>query len=250
MRRISMLLVLSTLFLIFTGCGGGGSKKSSDPPKSEKSIKADHSTLNIAAISKTELDAARALRMSLDHASVGGNILNGMNRLRDSNGERYSFSNWHWRNRGNDPGGDGKVDTFVEWVHNQYAQYDVFQMKYCYIDQDASFTYYRDAMLTLESTYPNKKFIWWTIPLMTEGDDNSLREAFNNQIRSYCSVNNKPLFDIADIESHDASGNPVTNGGFEALASEWASDNGHLNNNGGDRMARAMWWIMTQLAKE
>lgn len=133
-----MVLVLSTLFLIFTGCGGGGSKKSSEPPKSEKSIKADHSTLNIAAISKAELDAARLLRMSLDHASVGGNIKNAMLRLSDSDSERYSFPNWNWHSRGN-PGWKEKVDQFVEWVDAHHTEYDVFQMKYCYVDQAASF---------------------------------------------------------------------------------------------------------------
>ena len=59
--------------------------------------------------------------------------------------------------------------------------------------------------------------------------------------------NNLPLFDIADIESHRADGTPVTEGGKEALAGEWSSDGGHLNESGSARAAGAMWWLMAQI---
>jgi hypothetical protein len=243
-KQTSISIIILLIICVLSGCNGGSGNKGSGVTF----IKADHSHLNISDISQSDLDSARALRMSLDHASVGGNILGGMNALQTSDATRYTFSNWHWRNRGN-PGWQAKVDQFVTWVSSQQSN-DVFQMKLCYIDEGASFTYYRDKMQFLESTYPTKRFIWWTMPICTSGSDNSLRQTFNNLVRTYCAANNKPLFDIADIESHDSSGSTVKSEGFEAMAAEWSSDGGHLNAAGAARMAKAMWWIMVQLAKK
>jgi hypothetical protein len=250
---IRSICFLSTLTLVMPGCGdnsltSGTSSTTNQGGGTGSSFTADYTRIDPSSLSIDELNAARALRMSLEHASVGGNILDGMNALAASNSVRYSFSNWSWHARGN-PGWKAKVDQFSAWVSGNASGCDVFQMKFCYIDQDASFTYYRDAMLALESLYPSKKFIWWTMPVMTNGSDNSLRQAFNTQVREYCSANSKYLFDIASIESHDASGQSVTSSGSEAMYAAWSSDGGHLSSAGEARMAGAMWWLMVQLSK-
>jgi len=76
---------------------------------------------------------------------------------------------------------------------------------------------YRDSMAALESRYPQKTLVFWTMPPQTTGSDNTLRGAFNQQIRAYCKNNNRPLFDIADIESHTSSGSAVIESGDEGL---------------------------------
>ena len=242
--RISSFFPFHLLIIIalISGCGGGnGGTGSGSAPK------ADHTTLDVSLIPVSALNNARALNMSLDHASVGGNIQSGMNALVTSNSARYSYPNWDWRPRGN-PGWKEKVDQFVTWVTANSGSYDVFQMKFCFVDNGASFTYYRDNMLALEAAYPAKKFIWWTMPICTSGSENSARQTFNNLVRAYCAANNKPLFDIADIESHDASGSAVTESGYEAMAPAWSSDGGHLTSDGRLRVAEAMWFMMAEIA--
>jgi hypothetical protein len=208
-------------------------------------IKADHTTLAVESIPQAALDKARALRMSLDHASVGENILGGMEALRASSPGRYSFPNWTWHERGN-PGWKEKVDEFVSWVGQHKGDYDVFMMKLCYIDESASFTYYRDKMLQLEGASSQKRFVWWTMPIMTDGDGQ--RDGFNQQVRAYCAAHDKALYDIAAIESHAPNGSPVHQGGQEAMYAGHSSDGGHLNEAGSNRAARAMWWLMARLA--
>jgi hypothetical protein len=227
-----------------TSCVNGQEVDSCEPDCS-LAVLVDHSTLKDDLIPQADLNDARALRMSFDHASVGNNIKSGMEDMKTINAARYSYPNWDWRSRGN-PGWQAKIDQFVEWVAIHKDEYDVFQMKFCYIDGAALWTNYRDAMLNLEATYPDKVFIWWTMPIKTSGASN--RDAFNNAVRSYSSANGKPLFDIAAIESHDPSGNPVSDGGYEAMYPGYSDDGGHLNATGRLRAAQAMWWLMARVA--
>lgn len=256
MRRVclSSVLTLAILFLffVFMGCAGNGDDSESAGSSSGSpgggfgsAILVDQSTLDIDQIPQTDLDAARALSMSLDHASVGANILNGMDDLESLDAVRYSYSNWYWHSRGN-PGWQEKVDQFASWVKANADNYDVFQMKFCFIDDQAQWDYYRDAMLDLEASYPGKVFIWWTMPITTSGSAN--RDAFNAQVRSFCADNDKPLYDIAAIESHDPSGTPANDGGHEAMYAGYSSDGGHLNATGRLRAAQGMWWIMARIA--
>jgi hypothetical protein len=87
------------------------------------------------------------------------------------------------------------------------------------------------------------------MPLRIVGDsDNATRGAYNAQVRSYAAANNKPLFDIADIESHDPNGNAVLHNNHEAMYGAYSSDGGHLSTAGEARMAGAIWWLMTRVA--
>jgi hypothetical protein len=212
-----------------------------------QTVKADHTTLNVDSISQTALDAARALRMTLDHASVGAYILSGMEAMQSDNSTRYSFPNWDWHDRGN-PGWQEKVDGFVSRVDDEVSNYDVFMMKFCYIDDGADWAYYRDALLEVEAAHPTKKIVWWTMPLETSGSANEDRASFNGNVRTYCAAHDKPLYDIADIESHDDSGDPVTADGAEAMFDGWSNDGGHLSSDGELRAAQGIWSLMTQLA--
>ena len=105
---------------------------------------------------------------------------------------------------------------------------------------------HRDKMVQLETTYPAKRFVWWTMPIETSG--NSARQAFNDQVRAYARANGRVLFDIADVEAHDALGAKRTDVyGRELLWPDWTSDGGHLNGTGAQRVASAWWWLMARL---
>jgi hypothetical protein len=99
----------------------------------------------------------------------------------------------------------------------------------------------------LESHYLNKIIVWWTIPIETSGNTN--RQVFNDNVRTYASANGKVLFDMADIESHNAAGEKLIDGsGRELQQGDWSSDGGHLNDAGSRRVASAWWWLMARVA--
>jgi len=210
-----------------------------------QAIVADHTSTDLAAIPDAAIASAAAVRLLVRHASVGGNIDSGLEALHAANA-KYDRSLWDFQSRGN-PGWQAKVDDLVAQTAAQQASFDVLTMKFCYIDPDASFTYYRDALLGLEAAYPAKRFVWWTIPIETSGNTN--RQAFNDLVRAYAVANGKLLFDIADIESHDAAGvKRVDGSGREIMWDEWTSDGGHLNAAGSQRVASALWWLMARVA--
>ncbi len=213
-------------------------------PGGAQAIVADHSATVLASIPDAALPAAANLRLLVQHASVGSNINSGLDALAGLNA-KYDRSRWIFQNRGN-PGWQAKVDELVTEASLRASSYDVLTMKFCYIDTDAVFSYYRDKMLWLESTYPTKRFVWWTMPIETTSNAN--RQAFNDSVRTFARANGKALFDIADIEAYNAAGQKRTDGsGREIMWDEWTSDGGHLSSAGSQRVASGLWWLMARL---
>ncbi|HYN42609.1 MAG TPA: hypothetical protein VE129_12580 [Thermoanaerobaculia bacterium] len=209
-----------------------------------QAIIAGHTATDLGPVPDSAIATAAGLRLLVRHASVGGNISSGLDTLHTQNA-RYDRSLWSFQNRGN-PGWQAKVDDLVAQAGLQASSFDVLTMKFCYIDPDASFTTYRDALLQLEAVYPTKRFVWWTIPIETSGD--TARQVFNDQVRAYALSNGELLFDIADIESHNAAGEKRTDtSGRELMWPEWTSDGGHLNSAGAVRVASALWWLMARI---
>lgn len=83
---------------------------------------------------------AAAIKMMFRHASVGGNISNGLYALAAQN-SKYNRANWSFQDRGN-PGWQAKVDEFDVQVAAQAATQDILSMKFCYIDQGVDWNYY------------------------------------------------------------------------------------------------------------
>jgi hypothetical protein len=221
-------------FALFAGATGAGAQ----------GVVVDHAGTALASIPDAALPPAASLRLLVRHASVGGNIDGGLDALQDLNA-KYDRSRWDFQSRGN-PGWQAKVDDLVTQTALQGSSFDVLTMKFCYIDTDASFTYYRDGMLWLESTYPTKRFVWWTMPIETTSDAN--RQTFNDSVRTFARANGKVLFDIADIEAYNAAGQKRTDAhGREIMWPEWTSDGGHLSAAGAQRVASAWWWLMARL---
>lgn len=202
------------------------------------------SVSGFSTIPDSNVTTASALRLMLRRASVGGNISGGLDDLYTQN-SKYNRSAWQFQDRGN-PGWQAKVDDLVTQTAAQLSNFDVFSMKFCYIDPDANWDYYRSHMEQLMNDNPTKKFVWITIPLTTSGNANT--DAFNANLRNYAQTHNIFLFDLAAIESHDPSGNPVTNGSSEALYAGYTSDGGHLNTTGADRVAQAWWYLMARVS--
>jgi hypothetical protein len=214
-----------------------------------QAIRADHTTADLTLIPDGVLSSASNLKVHLRRASVGGNIDDGLNAIQTENPAKYNRSNWVFYMRGN-PGWQAKVIDFVTFTAANTSDYDVFSMKFCWIDPDASFTSYRDTLLRLENTYPSKRFVWWTMPITRDPDGSeSNRQTFNDNVRNFAAENGKLLFDIADIEAYNAAGQKKTDGsGHELQQDVWSSDGGHLNDAGSRRVASAWWWLMARVA--
>ena len=178
-----------------------------------------------------------------------------------------------------------KVDCFMNHVGQFINQYDVvsFQFSYLSVDPDSTIAdqpggyFYNNANRTdvfdqeaFEAQHPDKIFIYWTTSL-SRGIGSDVSEAFNEQMRQYARDNDKILFDVADILSHDPDGNPCydnrdgipysngnnsenyPNDGLDlaAICPHYTTetDGGHLGSvsAGKIRVAKAFWVLMARL---
>lgn len=231
---------------------------------------ADHtSIIQFTSLTDSQINMAKSLRVLFEHRSVGEGISSGLDCLQGTNDYylsdlscinypdyKYDRRNWNWPliDAADVP---AKLQAFESDVNAYANNYDVFGMKFCFIDwwyQD--FNTYRDMMLRLENTYPNKKFIWASQVLWHDWNnspDPGAIKSFNDQIRSYAVANNKIFYDLADIESYSASGSHCTQnlGGvnYEIICPDWAiPGDAHPSAEGGVRLAKGFWWLMANLS--
>ena len=76
---------------------------------------------------------------------------------------------------------------------------------------------------------------------------------FNERMRIYAAVNDKVLFDLADIESHAPNGSPCFDNagqGIEAICADYTNEvnAGHLNAVGRLRLVKTFWVLMARMA--
>lgn len=222
----------------------------------------DHTCVDVSSLTEGQINQAKNVMLYFEHASVGGNIEDGLNNLASSD-SRFSRTNFICLSRGN-PSAKAKIDDFYTRLTDPTAtdyhdpdDYDAMMMKFCYIDNSyggfttitGMFEYYRDKMNSLQSQFPDTIMVWWTIPLETTGD--TAKDTYNTLIRNYCNANDKMLYDIADIESHDPSGNAITDKTGECLYPAYTSDGGHPNQTAGNsRLAKAFWNMAYKISQQ
>jgi hypothetical protein len=243
-------------------------------------IVADHTSVNrFAQIPRTAINAAAARKTLFMHQSTGGYIdSEGMECLAGNRAgwdgypaECTTYASGQAYNRANfaldfwpEPQADAlaKTDQYVDTVHARASNYSVIGMKFCYVDGwnqnlNVEQNYYINKMLALEAQYPGKTFIWTTSALWHDPgsacgglfDSCQFIHLFNEQVRAYAKAHNKPLFDIADIESHDSNGNLCKVGGYEGLCAGWYDNSGgHPNVNGSIRLAKGFWYLMARIS--
>ena len=132
---------------------------------------------------------------------------------------------------------------------------------------------YLNEMNSLETEYPNVKFVYMTGHLDGGGLNGNLHKR-NEQIRNYCNENNKILYDFADIETYNPDNTyfgdkiPNDNNDYDTnnngkrdgnWAVEW--QNSHVQNSDWyncscahskalncNQKAYAAWWLWASLA--
>ncbi|MRR36808.1 hypothetical protein EG829_19525 [bacterium] len=211
---------------------------------------------------QTVYDRVGQQKVFFSHASVGGNVINGLRALRSSDSSAYQLvvtadndtppaatqdGTFYEYSRGN-PGWKAKTDNYAAYMGNGWnsPRIDFSMDKLCYIDQAASAEYYLKLMADLEAAYPDTQFVYWTMPLTTSTrSDNVLRNNYNNAVRSYAAANDVILFDIADIEAWNPQGVEQTfmydGTEYQMLYSGYTGDGGHLNTAGSQRAAIALY---------
>ncbi len=166
--------------------------------------------------------ARNEYRIFYGHTSHGSQIITGMTLLR---AEDTSYVPPQIVEYGNDLGtlGDTTWAINTRLYLNAYPECNMIMWSWCggvSVNTEEGINVYLNTMNRLESEYPGVVFVYMTGHLDGTGPAGNLYIR-NNQIRQYCTTNNKVLFDFADIESHDPDGGYFPNG---SDACEWCFD--------------------------
>jgi hypothetical protein len=179
----------------------------------------DHSSTKLAAVPSDWISEAKInLHIAYSHTSHGSQLTTGMSGLVSFKGTSYS-----WNNGGTDGALDlhdyaidgdlGNPDR-TTWASRTRtylaANPDVNVVIWSWCGEvssasEADINTYLDLMNSLESDFPDIKFVYMTGHLDGTGLTGNLHLR-NEQIRNYCRENKKILFDFEDIESYDPDG--------------------------------------------
>jgi hypothetical protein len=227
---------------------------------------------------RAELLAVARLSIFFGHQSVGMNLLDGVSRIAAREGIQLQFkdvtaspavargtlSHAFVPENGNP---EMKLRSFSGHLAALSATPpDVALVKFCYVDFDAGtdaavlFARYRETLADLRVRNPGVTFVHVTAPLTTvQGGfkaflkrltggipygvaENARRDDFNQLLRQ-AYQGREPIFDLAAAESTRADGSRETvdwkGRPVPALVADLASDDGHLNEAGQERAARA-----------
>ena len=188
----------------------------------------------------------------------------------------YNRSNWSYEFWGDYPENGtsdywyDKVDYFISRA-NQAKTADPtleaisFQLSYLAVDTDSNIADPTNGYFSATSPFsnvsdieayeaanPGVTMIYWTTSLSREIGTQQATD-FNNQVRAYVQANNKYLLDVADIESHDPSGNPCygstpSSSTQPVICQNYTTEisGGHLGTVSGGKIAvaKAYWVLM------
>ncbi len=277
-----LVLLLTSLILIFQ-------VKSVLSASFTESVIANHSTVNIVRYNQIPdsviINAKNTLHIAYQHTSHGSQITDAMSALpafKEGNGGtaglyayNSSFLHDYAMPSVGDVGYPGWDDATRDYLDDS-ANSDCNVIMWSWCGQASSQTeqsmidYYLAPMTLLESEYPDVMFVYMTGHVDGTGLEGNLHLR-NEQIRDYCTDNNKILFDFADIESYDPDGNYygdkyVTdncgwNDGVDSgnWALDWQASHtenvdwyscscAHSQALNGNQKAYAIWWLWAKLS--
>ncbi|MCP4347935.1 MAG: hypothetical protein GY795_20725 [Desulfobacterales bacterium] len=247
MRVTKKTLILTLIAALFIAAS----------PLSAAAITADHnSATDFSNIPAGYFSQVRSnFSIYYGHTSHGSQIVTGMSMLEHENSSLYTqppvyeddpdlgYPEWEPKTRNHLAGNPGTNIVMWSWC-GQLSDYSAEQ-----VDE------YLTKMSQLEADYPNVTFIYMTGHLDWEGPSGTFYTN-NNHIRTYCTSNNKTLFDFADIESYDPDSNYYPDGTDRCeWCSEWCNshecptcdDCAHSQCFNCYRKGKAFWWLLTRL---
>ncbi|MDT8323622.1 MAG: T9SS type A sorting domain-containing protein [Bacteroidota bacterium] len=251
-------------------------------------------------------EAASQLRLLFMDRSVGGNINDALSCLSRPHAEapnsckrfahrdeRYAVdpSEVHWKgswDRGSWqyafwPAGCAEDPRcFIDYAEARVDSFDVLGFQFSYLAvmpgsrlADPATGFFGTGATggsaadyaAFEARHPSKKVIWWTTSLARSIGTVEARD-FNDAMRAYARTHDLVLFDVADILSHDPSGQPCFDNrdgvpyleenhpddgmDLPAICPQYTTETegGHLGSisAGGIRVAKAFWVLMARIA--
>jgi hypothetical protein len=209
---------------------------------------------------------------SLDRSALAWSRPGGYDR------SRWAYLPWE----GNCSSWSDEVECFLRMTKPILGDYDVLSFQFSYLEVapgsdigDPTTGFFagsgdRPDVSELEAftgQHPGKVFIYWTTSL-ARGIGSEEARSFNDQVRQYAAAHGQPLFDVADILSHDPQGNPCFDNrdgvtyrdesypddglDLPAICPHYTTetDGGHLGSvsAGKIRVAKAFWVLMAQIA--
>jgi len=259
-----------------------------------QAILINHTCTKLASIPESAIQTAKStLHIAYGHTSHGSQLITGMTELiGQTNLVGYKGDIYQW----NDGGTSGALDIddqFTGWAdlgHNgdtdwaddtrsylnnsSHSDVNVVIWSWCNgvaDNTEAGINTYLTTMNQLEIDYPNVKFVYMT-GHANIGADANLKER-NQQIRNYCTTNNKILYDFYYIESYnpdgtffeyvndncDYYGDGSTSNKLGNWAEEWRDSHtegtdwydcspSHTDALNGNLKAYAAWWLWCRLA--
>jgi hypothetical protein len=218
MKILNLFFIFSiiTWSTVFESCSKSN-EEGKPLPKADFTI--NHENTKLASIPEQFIVAAKKdLHIVYGHTSHGSQLITGMTGLVNFKGNLYA-----WKHENSDatldihdhgmPGDLGNPDR-VSWEKETrdyiaaHPKVNVVIWSWCGEVSAATendINTYLNLMDGLEKDFPNIKFIYMTGHLDGTGLSGNLHIR-NEQIRKFCSDNNKLLYDFEDIESYDPDG--------------------------------------------
>jgi hypothetical protein len=250
-----------------------------------RGIVIDHRTANLAAIPAYWIGEAKKLTFHFAHTSHGSQLNTGIEKLAQLNPTYDVHIQYGGATVGLPPAGNAfRMYDGNNYGSNTYITPDMYWDGAAGMDQTrsvantglfgfsmwswcgqqssndvATVQRYLDNLNTLESQYPNMRFIYMT----GHTDGGSITLASNNQmVRDYAVANQKVLFDFADLESYDPAGTYYPNASDACTwCTSWCSAHpsdcqnlvpdgscAHTHSYLCKVKTQAFWWLLARLA--
>ncbi len=212
----TFFLILIVAASILSGCS---KSDDSDPKSASTGMIMDHLSTKLSSIPSEYITAAKQnLHIAYSHTSHGSQLTDGMTGLVSFKGTDYN-----WNNGGTGgaldlhdyamPGDLGAPDrtTWADLTRTYLASntnVNVIIWSWCgevSTATESDITTYLNLMTALENDFKNVKVVYMTGHLDGTGLTGNLHVR-NEQIRNFCKINNKILYDFADIECYNPDG--------------------------------------------
>jgi hypothetical protein len=269
------------------------------PVNSAEPIIIDHTCTDITQIPESAIEQAKInLHIGYGHTSHGSQLTTGMSGLVDfannggldlslptdifawNNGGTGGALDLHDGFKSGDLGNPDRTtwaDRTREYLDDP-ANSDVNVIIWSWCGQadtsEENINVYLSLMSQLEIDYPDVTFVYMTGHANGTGETGNLHLR-NQQIRNYCLVNNKVLYDFYDIECYDPDGNyfgdklvndncDYDSDGNSSRDANWAIEwqsshtegvdwyncsSAHSQPLNANRKAYAAWWMMARIAE-
>ena len=225
MRSLGKGCVLVVVGLVLFGLAEAAMGQRTSP------LIVDHSCTDLTAVPQGALQAAKdELSIAYGHTSHGSQLTSGMTGLvgfinGGGLGLSYPTDFFAWNSSGSGgalrlrdgiPGAsdlgnpnrtqwEAATRAFLDDPANSHVNVIIWSWCGQVDGTEAEIQLYLDLMDGLEEDYPNVQFVHMTGHLNGTGAAGNVNIR-NQQIRDWCTANNKILYDFADIESYDPDG--------------------------------------------